>query len=310
MIRMRSLVSVVTGSLLAVAANAVFAQAGEAELILSGGDILVPGGWAQSLAVKGGVIVAVGDDASVAAYRGPKTQVIDLAGAAVVPGLHDLHVHAIGSGEQRLRCGFPQGSSAQVVAETIKGCVAKRKPGDWITGGQWDAASFGDTTIDREFLDKIAPDNPVALNDISMHAVWLNTAALKLARITKDTPAPSGGVIERRADGEPTGVLREGARALTAGLMPPPTIESQAEAIKWSQHEMLQYGITAFTDAGVSLDGLKAYALVADGGELKQRVRGCLAWRMIVGERCGGVGGAAQSVCARAFQTGLHQDRP
>ena len=177
-----------------------------------------------------------------------------------------------------------QGSSAQVVAETIKGCVAKRKPGDWITGGQWDAASFGDTTIDREFLDKIAPDNPVALNDISMHAVWLNTAALKLARITKDTPAPSGGVIERRADGEPTGVLREGARALTAGLMPPPTIESQAEAIKWSQHEMLQYGITAFTDAGVSLDGLKAYALVADGGELKQRVRGCLAWRMIVGE--------------------------
>jgi len=282
-----------------LAAAPVPAANAGADLILENGRFYTPAGWSAAIAIRQGVILEVGDAARVRALQGPATRVVDLKGATVVPGLHDLHVHAIGSGEQRLQCRFAQGSSAQVIATTLAACVAGRKPGEWITGGQWDAASVGEAVLDREFLDRVAPDNPVALNDISMHAVWLNTAALKRAGITRDTQTPPGGVIERRPDGEPTGVLREGARSLMAGTIPPPSIESQAEAIQWAQRQMLQHGVTSFTDAGVNLDGLKAFALLADRGELKQRVRGCLAWRMIVGATSGAELVARRNLYAR-----------
>ncbi len=274
---------------LAVAARAdapapSLAAAARADLILENGHFYTPRGWAQAVAIRNGVLVEVGTRAAAHARKTDATQVIDLQGATVVPGLHDLHVHAIGSGEASLRCNFPQGSPPPVVLATLKTCVAQKQPGEWITGGQWDAGSFGSTAIDRAFLDQVSPANPVALNDISMHAVWLNSAALKLAKITRDTQAPPGGVIERDAAGEPTGVLRESARSLMHGLIPPPTLEELAQAYLWSQRQMLQYGVTSFTDAGVNADGLAAYARVADRGELKQRVRACLAWGMITGQ--------------------------
>src|SRR6185295_12554529 len=181
----------------------------EADLILRNGEIYRDSGWAQAIAVKRGVIVAVGDESAVAALKGASTQVIDLQGAAVVPGLHDMHVHPTGAGLWQQRCMFPQGSTAQVVVDAVKSCVAKRGKGAWVTGGSWDAASFGKTPPHRALLDKVSPDNPVYLNDISGHSALVNSRALQLAGITKATPNPPGGIIERDAKGEPTGVLRE-----------------------------------------------------------------------------------------------------
>jgi predicted amidohydrolase YtcJ len=267
----------------AASTGTTLADDASADLVLENGEFHTSNGWAQAVAIKKGVLIEVGDAAAVAKLKGATTKVVDLKGAVVVPGLHDHHVHAIGSGERTQRCEFAQGSPAQVVLDTVKACVAKKKPGEWIQGGQWDAASLGDTPITHATLDAVSPDNPVALNDISMHAVWLNAAALKLANITKDTQPPTGGVIERDSEGEPTGVLRETARVLMNGLIPPLTVEQQAEGYKWSQNEMLKYGVTSFTDAGMGLDSLKVYALVSDRGELKQRVRGCIAWRMVAG---------------------------
>ncbi len=254
-----------------------------ADLVLENGDVHTPKGSVQAMAVSRGVIVALGDAASVQPLKGAGTKVIDLQGATVFPGLHDLHVHAIGSGQMQQQCTFPQGSSPQVVLDTVKACVAKRKPGEWISGGQWDAGSFGDTPIHKSLLDQVAPDNPVALIDISVHSVWLNSAALKAAGITRDTKTPEGGVIERDADGEPTGVLREAARGLTQGHVPPPTIEQNMEALKWAQQQMLRYGVTSFTDAGMGEDGLQVFARLADAGELKLRTRGCIAWGPMIG---------------------------
>src|SRR5687768_2622454 len=94
----------------------------QADLILNRGEIRLPEGWAQAMAIKGGVILAVGGDAAMAAYQGAHTQVIDLAGATVVPGLHDMHIHPTGAGLWQSRCMFPQGSSAQVVTTTVRGC--------------------------------------------------------------------------------------------------------------------------------------------------------------------------------------------
>ena len=265
-----------------LAASALAAETLEADLILNGGDIYTPDGWVQSLAVKDGVIIAVGDDAATNQHKVGKTEIVNLNGATVVPGLHDIHVHPLGSGLQQYQCRFVQGSSPQQVLDTVKGCAAKHAKGEWITGGQWDAASFGKTPPHRSLLDQVSPDNPVALSDISGHSVWANSKALQIAGITAATANPPGGIIERDAAGEPTGVMRESAGGLLRGLVPGYTAEQNVAGLKWSLDLMLSYGITSFTDAGVDERTMQAYATLADQGVLKQRVRGCIMWRPIV----------------------------
>jgi predicted amidohydrolase YtcJ len=250
-----------------------------ADLILSNGQVYTPAGWEQSIAVRNGVIIAVGDDEQVQRFRSPQTRVIELHGDTVVPGLHDMHVHPAGGGLQQQACNFPQGSSPQQVLETVKRCVAKSDKGEWIRGGQWDAASFGKQGVHRSLLDSVAPDNPVALSDISGHSTWANSKALEISGITAETTNPPGGIIERDDKGEPTGVLREAAAGLLrGGPRTPLTLEESAESLSWSLSKMLSYGITSFTDAGVSVNSMKAYAYLADKGILKQRVRGCIMW--------------------------------
>ena len=265
--------------LAALATRAVAGADGDADLILRNAEIRTTNGWAQALAVRRGVIVDAGSDAAVLQHSGAATRVIDLHGATVVPGLHDMHVHPMGAGMLHLQCTFPQGSAPQKILDTVAACAKQRAKGEWIQGGQWDAASFGGQAVHRSLLDKVAPDNPVALIDISVHAVWVNSLALKLAGITAATPDPPGGIIERDASGEPTGVLRESARALIQSVVPPPTAEESAAALHWALTEMLSQGITSFTDAGIDESGLQAYATLADQGVLRQRVRGCMSWR-------------------------------
>ena len=262
-------------SLVAVAAQA----SSGADLILKSGDIYTPSGWVQALAVTNGVIVAVGDESAVAPFQTDKTKVVDLKGAAVVPGLHDMHVHPLGAGQWHDQCNFAQGSSARQVVDTVKACAGKHAKGEWITGGQWDAASFGKQAVHRSLLDSVSPDNPVVLTDISGHSVLANSRALQLAGVTAATPNPPGGIIERDAKGQPTGVLRESATSLVRGIVPAPTAEQNVKALSWSLSYMLSQGITSYTDAGLDDAGLQAYATLADRGILKQRVRGCIMWR-------------------------------
>ena len=248
----------------------------EADLILTGGEIYTAAGWAEAMAIQRGVIVAVGDDATIRSRAGARTEVIDLGGAAVLPGLHDMHVHPGGGGNQG--CGFPQGSPLEVVQETIAACVADRQPGEWITGGQWDAASIG-APPHRSMLDAVSPDNPVVLTDISGHSRWANTMALEMSGVTAETPDPPGGAVERDADGKPTGVLRESAGGLIRARVPPPAPGQMLEGLKNSLDLMLSHGITSFTDAVASEGSLRSYADLADQGVLKQRVRACVMWR-------------------------------
>jgi predicted amidohydrolase YtcJ len=154
--------------------------------------------------------------------------------------------------------------------------VAKAKPGEWIDGGGYQNDSFGSTPPTKEMLDRVAPNNPVLLRDISGHSAWANSAALKIAGVTASTADPEGGIIERGANREPTGILRESASGLVAMHIPPASEERTREALKWALDEMLSHGITAFDDAGVFRATAKAYASLADAGDLKQRVRGCL----------------------------------
>jgi predicted amidohydrolase YtcJ len=258
------------------------AAAESADLVFVHGHIKTPEGWAQALAVRSGVIVALGDEHAVDSYRGPKSRIVDLAGATVLPGLHDVHVHPIFAGITELQCKVPQGLALAQAQKVIAACAARLPSGGWIVGGQWDASALG-RVPDRAALDAVSNAHPALLDDTSGHSSWANTRALAVAGITRATPNPPGGIIERDAAGEPTGILRESAIELVRTHIPKPSAQAVRTALKWATHDMLSFGITSYTEASVGFVAgneveLEAYAALADVGVLKQRATLCLTW--------------------------------
>src|SRR5688572_3347976 len=238
--------------------------------------------WAQALATRNGVIIAVGRTDEITALRGSATKVVDLAGDTVMPGLHDVHVHPLFAGLREQECSIPQGSKLERIQSLVRACVAKAGKGAWIYGGQWDASAIGQMPH-RSMLDSVSRENPLLLYDTSGHSSLANSEALRLAAITKDTPDPEGGIIERDGAGNPTGLLREAAIDLVRSHVPPPTAEQVRGALKWSLDTMLAQGITSFTEASLGFAAgaqpeLDAYAALADAGVLKQRARLCMHW--------------------------------
>jgi predicted amidohydrolase YtcJ len=253
-----------------------------ADLALVGGHIKTPAGWADSMAVRHGVIVAVGDAESVRAWRGPNTQEVDLHGGTVLPGLHDVHVHPLFGGILQRQCRIPQGSPLAVLQKLVKDC-AEKSPGDqWVTGGQWDAPALG-SPMHRAQLDAVTGAHPALLDDTSGHSAWANSRALVVAGVTKKRVNPPGGIIERDAKGEPTGVLRESAIDLVRRQVPKPTAAEVRSALAGSLEQMLAVGITSYTEAAVGFVAgseleLDAYAALAEAGQIKQRATLCLTW--------------------------------
>ena len=275
-------IAVIASSTLQSSAADEPTQARDADLILTHAHIRTPGGWAEALAVSHGVIVALGDANSMESWRTSRTRVLDLGGATVLPGLHDVHVHPIYAGLSERRCRIAQGSTLKETQAKVRACVAGAAPDAWITGGQWDASALK-RIPNRAALDAVAPDNPVYLEDTSGHSVWVNSKALAVAGITRQTPNPPGGIIERDKSGEPTGVLRESAVDMAFKHVPAPTQQEVNNALAWSAKTMLSFGITSFTEAAVGFSAgqekeLRAYDAVADAGLLEQRARLCLTW--------------------------------
>ena len=237
---------------------------------------------AEALAIRAGVIVAVGATERVTSLAGGQTRRIELDGKVVLPGFHDVHVHPLFAGIRQTECTIPQGSSLQQIQREVQSCIDKADSGEWITGGQWDAFAIGQAP-DRAMLDSISAENPVLLSDTSGHSAWANSVALTLAGISADTPDPEGGIIERDRAGEPTGVLREAAILLVGAHVPPHSDETLRAALEWSLEQMLSYGITSLTEASTGFIAgtereVKLYADMADAGLLRQRIRLCLNW--------------------------------
>lgn len=249
-----------------------------ADTILLNGQVYSPGGWAEALAIRGGVIVAVGDTAAVEAYRGDRSKIVDLKGAAVLPGLQDMHVHTQFAGLEQFSCSFGYAAKPAVIAAKIRECAQKAKPGEWIVGGNWSAGSFAKGQQNRAFLDKVAPNNPVMLNDEAHHSVWANSKAIAAAGITRATSDPAGGIIERDAKGEPNGLFRENAADLIEKAMPEPSDALKRKAMTLSTTQMLSYGITSFTDASVRTGNVRTLSGLSKDGIIKQRARGCIVW--------------------------------
>lgn len=321
--RNRALKGLSAKVLLIAWAGAALADSGSvlsepAELILTHGRIKTPEGWAEALAIRNGVIVAVGDAKAIDALRTPRTRVIELSGATVLPGLHDVHVHPIYGGVSERRCRIAQGSNLAGTQAGVRNCVGKAAAGAWVIGGQWDASALG-RAPDRATLDRAAPANPVFLEDTSGHSVWVNSKALAIAGISRHTANPPGGIIERDAKGEPTGVMRESAVDLVKQHIPLPNARELESALAWSLQTMLSYGITSFTEASVgftagSENELAAYAALADSGVLKQRARLCLTWapdaraEAVISTRNRYARGRLSTDCVKIFLDGVPTD--
>jgi predicted amidohydrolase YtcJ len=258
---------------------------GAADLIFVNGAVYTVDAtrrWAQAVAVRQGRIVAVGSDVDVAELRGERTEVVDLAGRMVLPGFQDAHVHPVAAGLDLLRCELHHLGTADAYLAAIAAYAAANPDVPWILGGGWAMDAFPNGTPSKELLDEIVPDRPVYLPNRDGHSVWVNSFALKEAGITRDTPDPRDGRIERNAQGEPQGTLHEGASSLVGDLAPEPTDDEMVAAVLEGQRAMFAWGVTAWQDAIVDVTGemrnLDAYLRAGADGSLKARVIGALWW--------------------------------
>lgn len=227
--------------------------------------------WAEAVAIHSGRIVYVGTDAGVADWIGEDTQVIDLDGRMVLPGFHDVHVHLVGGGIELGECDLNGKTDLQEILETIRQYAAKHPEKRWIRGGGW-ALTIEGGNPHKALLDEIVSDRPVILGAFDGHTSWANSQALELAGITKDTPDPPRGRIERDPiTGEPTGTLREAASRLVTDKTPPYTHEESVAGLRRGLELARRFGITSIQEASVDARHLKAFNELDQASELTVR---------------------------------------
>ncbi|WP_405650746.1 amidohydrolase [Streptomyces sp. NBC_00019] len=256
-----------------------------ADLIFTGGPVLTPEGrTATAVAVTGDRITAVGHD-EVQDLRGPRTEVVDLAGRLLLPGFQDAHIHPVPAGLELTQCDLTRAKTAKETVAAVRAYAAAHPEREWITGGGWSMEAFEGGTPTKELLDAVVPDRPVYLPNRDHHGAWVNSRALELAGITRDTPDPVDGRIERDASGsgEPSGTLQEGAMQLVGRLTPQATPADRLAALLHAQRHLHSLGITAWQDALVGTflgmeDPSDAYLTAARDGSLTARVVGSLWW--------------------------------
>ena len=271
-------------------------MSGFADLVFVNGSVLTVDPdftVAHALAVTDGVITAVGARADVEDHIGPDTRVVDLDGGTLLPGINDSHLHGcawgISSPPLALDLGHPAVRSIADVAEAVRLAAERTPAGQWITGVGWDPGYLAECAADptrlpdRYDLDAVSPDHPVLLLDFSGHATWVNSAALAVAGVDRDSVAPPGGVVVTNR-GEPTGLFQEGGQVLVQQALPPLTPEVRAVAIRSTLAKLRGLGITSYTEPGLGPGGdrmmggalsgetLDVYRRLLADGELTARV--------------------------------------
>jgi len=246
---------------------------------------------AQALAARGDTIVAVGTNEEIAAYVGPQTRVVDLAGRLAIPGFIEGHGHFTGVGEARIVLNLMSVKNWDEVVAMVKEAAAKAGPGVWIRGRGWhqekwdkrpEPAVEGFPT--HHSLSAVSPDNPVVLGHSSGHASFANAKAMELAGVTRRTRNPPGGEILKDAKGEPTGLFRETADGLLdaaydkarEGMKPEEREAEIRRQVQLAVEEAVSKGVTSFQDAGSSFETIDVFKKVAAEGNLALRL-----WVMI-----------------------------
>lgn len=276
-----------------------------ADLVLRNGKIVTVDEAkpeAQAIAVRGDIIVAVGNNRQIKPYIDQATKVIDLEGKLAIPGFIDAHGHFTSLGESKLKLDLMKVKNWDEIVVMVEEAVKKANPGEWILGRGWHQEKWDKTPVPNvdglpfhDSLSKVSPDNPVLLTHASGHASFANDKAMELAGITKMTPDPPGGEIVKDSASNPIGVFRETAQRLlsrpistfreTAGgllhrPMTPYLEERTAEAmeaekrkvIELAVQECLAKGVTSFHDAGSSFETIDLFKELAEEGKLGIRL--------------------------------------
>jgi len=225
---------------------------------------------AEAILIAGERIIAVGSSADVRPLIGD-AEVIDATSRFIVPGFIDSHVHFLDGGFKLSSVQLRDADSPQEFSRRIGAFAETVAPDTWITGGDWDHQLWGGELPHREMIDADSPENPVWVHRLDGHMALANSLALETAGITKDTPDIPGGTIERDADGEPTGVLKDNAMVLVSQVVPPPDDEASDRALSAAMEHFLAHGITSVHHMG-SWDDLAVFRRANDNGRLGTRI--------------------------------------
>jgi hypothetical protein len=253
-----------------------------ADLVITGAEVYTMDAarrWAGAVAIQDGRIFAVGTEAQVRERVPDAKEVLHLPGRMVLPAFQDSHLHAPFAGRYRLHVSLHDVPGVDAYRDVVASYARANPQEPWIFGGGWLMAHFPGGTPTKDLLDDIVPDRPVFLLNRDVHGAWVNSKALELAHITRETPDPWDGRIERDADGEPTGTLHEGAAYSFADAhLPPPPQGEWERAILLAQEHLHSLGITGWQDAWVTPATEDAYRSLAQRGDLTARVVGALWW--------------------------------
>ncbi len=230
---------------------------------------------ASAVAVRDGRIVAVGSDDELKSWSGHSTEIINLKGRTIAPGFNDSHCHPmfVGFGLQQINASTPPNVRIADITRRVAERARETAPGEWVMARGYDDARLAENRHpNKHDLDAVAPNNPVIVVRACGHIAAVNSRALEIAGITRDTPDPEGGTIDRDEHGEPTGVVREAAQTLVRSKIAEPTTEQIKQALIMAGKQFLSVGVTSVGEAGIRRpEEMYAYQELAHSGELPVR---------------------------------------
>ena len=270
---------------------------------------------AGTVLVEDGRVVALAADDR-------RHDVVDLAGGLLSPGFVDAHVHPIQGGLERLRCDLSEHSTREEYLDAIAAYAAANPDLAWILGGGWAMPAFPGGNPTAADLDTVVPDRPVFLPNRDHHGAWVNSRALAIAGVDRETPDPPDGRIERDADGHPSGTLHEGATALVSRHLPRTSGADYYAALMAGQAYLHSLGVTSWQDAIVGAysgmdDPASTYTKAAANGDLVSDVVGALWWERrlgveqvadLVGRRDAMTGGPFRATTVKIMQDGVAEN--
>jgi len=229
-----------------------------ADIVLTGGTVWTAGARSgTAMAIRGGHVLEVGDDAHITRLAGAGTERISLQGRLVVPGFLDAHTHFLEGGFSLTAVQLRDAASPEEFSRRIA-AAATAAPTDWVLHGTWDHELWGGELPRRDWIDSLTPDTPVFVTRLDGHMGLANSRALEVAGVTAGTPDPPGGTIVRDPDGSPTGILKDAAQELVTTVIPPPSEAARDRALIAAAEHALARGVTFVTDMG-SWDDLATY---------------------------------------------------
>lgn len=239
-------------------------------------------GWrpdAEAIAIKGDRIIFVGSASEAEKHRGSQTQVIDLKGATIIPGLVDSHTHVAGLGERQSQVDLTGVNTEAEAIEKVVAFAAKVPAGEWVIGQGWDEGAWAANYPTMKLLSERVPNHPVYLASLHGFAGWGNRLTFERAGITRTTVAPVGGQIVKDPKGEPTGILLNRAVTLLASKVPPATDAQFKAFVLAGLQQMARDGYVAVHEAGVDSRLMKAFESLEAEGKLPIRVYAMLSAR-------------------------------